>query len=619
MDNAVTEKPFFAYRLPYGESLFHDWETLEKIAGAGVDLIAISPMNTANNAGDPYSPYPPVWRWDESYDWDSLEQQFRDVDARHPRARFLVGIDLNTPLWLARNLRTDSFHDLSEISLNPRWQELTLKYLRAFIDYCEKHWPGRVYGYVLACGATMEWLEYGAAAPGRLKSAHYRDYCRTHGWEELPAPTYEEIGRGEHGYIRDPQREKHITQWLRYCNSLVADLAGLFISTARECTRENEKIGVFYGYLFDQTANGHLECEQVFADPATRPDFVIAAACNQDRELGHAGGHAHTYHLLKRHGISFVHEIDRITSTTALRVSKFINYSGGIWEHWQNTAEDIAGMHREMAMTLIHGHSLWWFNIWGQSYASAEVRAEIANMRRVWEENSGRQGATRAEILFVFDPESIYHIASSEYPEWPEFQNVLGHKLRHALSAAGYPWDTAVWNDLPHIDLSQYRMVIFQNLVVTDAARRELLREKICTNGRTVLWSFAAGIIADGVYDEKNVEALTGCPYGGTEMRRHDFPEWHSAYCGDPRSLTAEALKKLMEEAGLYRPCPGGAFWRSENLLMVHRVQGGKTEITLPRPAEKITELFSGREITVGGDRFTDDFASPDTKLYRLG
>ena len=106
--NHLTEPPWMIYRLPYGKFLKQDTEALETMKKAGIDLVAISPMNTANAFGEPYSVYPPIWNFDDSYDFTSLDQHIADVLTIHPNARFFCAIDLNSPLWLADSPSTPS-------------------------------------------------------------------------------------------------------------------------------------------------------------------------------------------------------------------------------------------------------------------------------------------------------------------------------------------------------------------------------------------------------------------------------------------------------------------------------------------------------------------------------
>jgi hypothetical protein len=51
-------------------------------------------------------------------------------------------------------------------------------------------------------------------------------------------------------------------------------------------------------------------------------------------------------------------------------------------------------------------------------------------------------------------------------------------------------------------------------------------------------------------------------------------------------------------------------------MLAVHVKDGGKAEVKLPRKAKKVVDLLTGRTVAEDADRITDEFASPDTKIY---
>ena len=93
-------EPWMIYRLPYGKFLKQDTEALKTMREAGINLVSISPMNTTNAFGEPYCIYPPIWQYDESYDFSSLDQHIADVLELNPDARFFCAVDLNSPLWL---------------------------------------------------------------------------------------------------------------------------------------------------------------------------------------------------------------------------------------------------------------------------------------------------------------------------------------------------------------------------------------------------------------------------------------------------------------------------------------------------------------------------------------
>lgn len=595
-------QPLICYRLPYGKNLHTDWETLEFMSGLGLDAVVVSPMNVENYAGQPYSDYPPIWCWDNGYDFDSLDRQFSDVLAHSHDARIITVVDLNTPRWLSRRLELDSFEDLSDLVQEPNWHQTTMNYLRAFVSYCEQKYPDLVIGYIPACGATLEWIDHRSLTPGRLKSLNYAAYCREHGWPERPIPTFDRTARSTHGHVRDPQAEADVIQFQRYVNAVEADFAIEVNRELRRLIRPDKLVGSFFGYLHGMDSNGHLDALRVF-DTAP-PDFVIGASCNCDHTSGSAGSTTALRHTLERRGIRFMHEIDRLTDTSPDRISPFIRCVGPFWRRWETPEAAAAGLRRESAMALICNNAMWYFNIWGHSYHSPAVRAALADSARIWHEHAGRSGGSAAEILLVFDIESNFHVNTVDVPDWPRFQNLLGHELRFALSQSRYAADSAEWSDLEHIDLSQYRMIIFQNPTVLTAGRRQFLEEKVLTGGRLIVWGLPPGVIRDNRHTGQPAEFAPG--------------DYTAITPADPAELTPERLRELAAAAGVHEYAPGCAAWASGEYLMITRSapESGLVEITLRSPATAVTELFSNREIPVDGAKFTDMFAADDTRLY---
>ena len=597
-------KNFLAYRLPYGRGLHQDWDTLEEMRRIGVDVICISPMNTNNLGGDPYSDYPMIWQWFGGYDFDSLERQIRDVLKHHPEAKILAVIDLNTPVWLSRALQCDSFINLTEAIAHPEWKKHVFDYLRAFIGFCERHHADHMLGYIPAAGGTLEWYE-DIFSHGMHKSLNYPAFCRAHGWPELPIPDYGKICRSEHDFIRDPELEASTIQFLRYGNCLIADFVSELIREMRKLMRKDELIGIFYGYVFGLHSLGHNEFEHAF--DTEKPDFTIGASCNCDRKLGHSGGYTAMLHAIRRRGIGHFHEIDRITSTTQLQVSKFKTYQGTAWTRWKTTAETIAGLRREAGMALINGFSAWFFNIWGQSYTDPAVRKDLAITSRIWKKYANSSSGSSSDILFVADTESNYHVKSTETPDWHRLQNRLAHMLRNNISAAGLGCDQTLFSDLEHADLAQYKVIIFQNPTVLTDERIRILREKVLKSGRTIIWGIAPGTILNGKYTGKAYDFGTG-----------DFT---GILPSDPEELTAELLRELMLKAGVHEYAPGCAQWASKEFLLLNRAPDaeiGELEVTLRRDAERVTELYSGKVIPVVDRKFKDMFAAPETKLYLI-
>ena len=166
------KKPCFAYR-----SFWPEFAAMGQFRDAGVDTVCIFAANTDNSLGQPYSKYPPVWRWFGKYDFDSLNKQYDDVLAVNPNADFICMIDLNTPIWLQRQLalrghsaECESFTMLSCACANPAWRKATGEYLEAVVKHMETRYGDRIRAYLLACGQTDEWMDYSRGVAGRTKT-----------------------------------------------------------------------------------------------------------------------------------------------------------------------------------------------------------------------------------------------------------------------------------------------------------------------------------------------------------------------------------------------------------------------------------------------------------------
>jgi len=604
------------YRQPYGKHRREDFETLKFMGEVGIDIVSISSLNTADSLGNQYVDAPLIWPWFDTYNFDSLDAQIEEVFHYHPNAKILCTVDLNTPLWLTRQLGVDSFYSLSEIVHNETWRQHATNYMRAFLKHAEGKYGDRMEGYILACGATLEWLEHHAEQNGRLKDVAFKRYLREKGLGDLPVPNLDDIlttTRG--GYIRDPEKEKYVIEWFRFIGQSVADAVIHFTTEARKCIRPEAKIGVFYGSVFDVYNFPQSDFERVYQ--VAPPDFMIGAACNSIPDIGSTSGFICASKKMQRMGIGYLHECDRITSTTDMKISDFVTIKReGIWNSWRTPVEDVAGFRREISLCLVENFSFWAFNIWGQSYKTPELRAAIREIVPVWKKYSGKSSGSTAQVLVVADMESNYHTC---HLNW-EYQYALGWGFRRGFMREGIPFDTALTTDLEFIDFGQYRLIVVQNPLCMTPEEEKLFRKKVCGGGRTVVWCMPPGAIHDGKFDPDHAETISGIPASTKELAVKEFADWTSVFVGDPLKFHDDAFsRQLFEMSNPHIYCENAAVRHSKEFLMVHCKEGGVRKITLPEKEGKITEVFSGRVVAENTDTFTDLFETPDTKLYYFG
>lgn len=605
---------FFAYR-----SFWPELETVRRFGEIGINTVAVFPSNTCNSLGEPYSKYPPNWLWFDTYDFEPVKRQFDDLLSANPNAEFLVMLDLNSPLWLTRQLYAvngDSYANLSEAVSIPRWREATGTYCDALVDFLEEHYGSRIRAYIPACGSTDEWMDLCDGGAGKYKSERYRAWCREKGLpvpDDVPARSR----RGRFGFenvLRDPATDAESIRYWRFTSSLVCDTIREFADRVRKrCGREIEP-GVFYGYILelggDWVKKGHLAYQELLASGSI--DFLISPGTYEHRKIGDGGGFMVPMGTVRRFGRNYLHECDQRTHCFNPNLSRAVRLE---FQHWQDEAEDIAGMRREMALSLIHHTSLWWFDMWGGYYQSPAVFDNLARMKELWDRYSGDDSPGRAEIALVVDPDGAA-LVNDEAAGADRFHR----DLCHLLNRVGAPFEAVSFDDLLEPGAAEkYKFLVFASIFELSEERLRRYRERIAGGGRTILWLYAAGI-SDGIQIqlERNRE-LAGVPFGTPGLSLTEYDSHRTLYLCRPEELTVPLLRQAVRDAGVH-------IWTEEEapvfanarLAAFHTARGGERSLMFPAEVAAVTELFSGRRFELRNHCLAYPFDTPDTVLFEL-
>ena len=592
-------------------------------AEMGVKLRAFGICNTDNAFGNPYSDYPPIWLGPGKYDFAPLEQMVGDLLAASPDARFLCLLDLNTPRWLARDQHIDSFTALTHAAAIERWHIEVKDYLAALVPYLERRWGDRIDAYSLMAGQTTEWFEFGAGThSSEAKDAAWRRWCERRGvahGDTVPSITALRAAAFE-GAIYDPATERDKIEYWRFHNALVADTLLEFAHVLRGLAGRDKEIGAFFGYglICNQGLGsiGHLDYGRVAASPDI--DWFSSPATYTDRACGFGTGSMAIAGTLRRHGKRVLHEIDFWPET---RTPPWKH-----WVYWSRPEETVAGNVREAAFALVNGASWWWFDMWGGMYANSDVRRRIARFAELHARFAAALPPPEADILVVFDPDSAYGVVdpffgegNGQCPDGFSPAQGCGEALRNVVNRIGAVYDTCSFDDLPHIDLSRFRLVCLPGVWTITPEKARVLRDCVCRDGRTVLWTYAPGVSDGSSLDAARVETWAGVPFKTSGIATTARDGWTSAYAYDWRLLTPEAVRGVAKAAGcffhtdeLLPVCSNG------QLLAVHCGDGGTRRIRLRRRCSRVIDLLDGREVSADCQEFSDTFASPDTKLYEL-
>jgi len=603
---------------------FHSYQrdlaTVRRFGELGIGTVTCFPANTLSSVGVPYSPYPPVWIGPNMYDFDSLDRQFADLIAANPNAKIVCEVDLNTPAWWPRWLgragnRDDSFTKLGKAAASEEWRKDTGEYLRSLLEHIESRYQNRVIAYVLTCGMTLEWQDFSLGEESVSRRAAWRQWMIDRGRPDpVDIPPASVRDHVTHGVFRDPVDDALAVDYWRFHHELVAETILYYARAAQAVIRHRVPIGVYYGYIMEHGAGrllreGHLGFDRVIASPDV--DFFLAPGSYYDRQIGGASGFMVCLGSIRRHGKGFVHEVDHRTHT-ALSVTLMGQPVPGHQSGFPDEAGAIAGLRREFALAVTSGTAMWWFDMFGRWYEGDAVLQEIARMKNLWDRFTD-PGRPVAEVAVIVDAESMYYL-SADAP----FYNQLLYLQRHGLGRIGAPYEVYSFADLPALDLSRFKLVLFPNLFVVDGERRDQLRQKVCQADRTVVWVYAPGIISDGRYDPAGVERLTGIPFGSDGIVEREMDGWRSVLSPQP-NLSAETLRSLAEKAGVHiYSVAGEPVYATDRLIALHTASGGPRRILLPRKAARVVEVFSNRVIAENAREITLELRSPDTVLLEL-
>ncbi len=615
---AAQRTALFSYR-----SFWPEFAAMRQFKDAGVNTVCVFAANTDNSLGQPYCKYPPVWRWFGKYDFDSLDKQFDDVLAVNPDADFICMIDLNTPIWLQRQLalrghsaECESFTMLSCACANPDWRKPTAEYLEAVIKHMEARYGDRVRAYLLACGQTDEWMDYSRGVAGRTKTQAWKAWLQTHGKTEVPVPALDRLDRASfENLIRDPATEQDVVDYAEFTGDIIADTVLEFAAKARALIPKQRQIGMFFGYIVELTNSrmvwaGHLEYERLYASPDI--DFFISPGTYGDRPMGGGSGFMVPNGTRRLGNKGFLHEIDHRTPTYNVKLDEFVSI--GWMVPWKDQVETNAGLKREFALAIINQTSLWCFDMWGGVFQTPETMQVIAQSKKLWDQYLAAPLKTRAQVAMVVDPHSARYL-NDRHAVIPQ----IYQGTRNKLNRLGAPFEIFSFNDLPRADLGPYRLLIFPGLFVVTREKLDVLQRHVFNNDRTVLFAFAPGICDGRCLDPEQVTKLTGTAFKTPGVSTVQRDGWRAVYVPAYEDITPEMLRQVAVEAGVTIVCQDPVpVYANERLVAIHTAQGGEKTITLPGDCRQVRELYTGQVIPVSQRQFSYTFQTPDTALFEM-
>ncbi len=615
---------------------------------------------------------PVGWVGPDQYDYTDTDHYLNLLFTHCPDALFLPRVKLNVPEGWCEAHPEDVFvyaggpRTLDEIKAmigtevhgshptkptdllalqsfsSEQWKKDAAEAFRRFIHHVEESpWADRIIGYHVAYGTSGETSQWGSWDSNPRHKGDYGinatkaflKYAAERGkhYDDLPAiderfhikegeishrfhvgtPTLEQL------FFHTEQDERCIV-YSEFTRDSNMDALETFCKVVKDIVPQ-KVVGVFHGYIIEPEVCANMQhtgFDRLLNSPYI--DFVAGPkgynrVSPTDPGLGQAVPNSVNRKKL------WVDEIDNRTHLCTWRGPKDFPAA--------NFDQTRAVYWREFTKNVVFNQGYWWMDLGGGWLDSEEIQNEVKLLNEtsqaLYRESEGQHRV--AEVLMVINENTMHHLR----PNF-ELHRAVIHHTGSVLKECGVPVDFYRTADLPELDLSPYKMIVFLNAFYEDAAKLQDILSKTSPDCH-IVWNYAAGILdkTNGSFGFENIRKLTGFslgeyPYGGIkEYEKSCYPVLYVkpedgiaplAHYSDgnikaaarkaegrthilnaqPISLTVERAREWLTAAGVHLYAPGYCVVNTDNRFLYALSEKSQTvKINFKQPTT-CRNLFTG-------------------------
>ena len=522
-----------------------------------------------------------LWKKGKKLSVELAQKQVRGVLEVCPKAAFFFRLHLNPPEWwmeehleesvaydsisatndpspgFSRVLTDDPRHPIRASMASQLWKEVMTEQLQAFCTLFSKTQEGnKLVGIQVAYGIYGEWHQWGLHQQETdfsqnmlthfqewLKAKYVTETALQRAWgvpgisfQKVKIPNSEERKINSKNTFRDPIQGRKVIDYYECQHGLIAQTIIDFCQTIKDTWPRPIITGTFYGYFFSvfnrQAAGGHLALQKMLTadaiDYLSGPQVYYPEEGNQPGEPYRSRCLNHSILL---NGKLWLDEYDQQPRRTW---PYFAFHDNANYE--KIVQENVAQLQRSVAFSLLKGQGLWFYDF-GPSGMHLNKRnqynsqsgtsgywdhptylQEIGRLKRFADQLLHQEYKSLAEVLVVYDTESIFYLPSTKANPCPITEHLLNWS-NLAMHYSGALFDQTHLDDLAKVHLGRYKVVIFMNTFLMDTRERELIQAKVATDNRHVVWVYAPSIL-DG--KELNIEQVSTITEIDLDTFHHD-------------------------------------------------------------------------------------------------
>ena len=119
---------------------------------------------------------------------------------------------------------------------------------------------------------------------------------------------------------------------------------------------------------------------------------------------------------------------------------------------------------------------------------------QIGRLKSFADELLHEEYQSLADVLVVYDTESIYHMPSTQEVSCPVTEQVINWSTL-ALYYSGCLFDQIHLDDLEKVELNKYKAIIFMNTFLLNEKEKSYIQSKVAGGDRHLVWIYAPGYI----------------------------------------------------------------------------------------------------------------------------
>ncbi len=422
---------------------------------------------------------------------------------------------------------------------SPLWRRMAAAGLRDLAAHVlASGYADRIVGYCL-CGAGGEWLDYWDYSPvardgfRRWLRRHYQEHDAQlrDAWRDPRAafdsaelPHWNEFFQADLGLFHDPARSRRLMDYFEFYHEDLAAAASELAGVLKKAVHGRQLVGLWNGYFFfpgwSPPESGIFRRRQgafdkLLADPSI--DFFVAPYSYRERHPGGVFLPQFLNDSMRLHGKLAITEEDTRTSLVP-QVEDRYNPArsqtpsvtiGDTFGLAPTVEETVAVLKRNFAGCFSKpGHGLWYYCLGnnGGWYEHPALRDTLRRLRQI-AEHELRAERSASQIAVIVSNRSLWYMKLTRFVD-----DLIMRQMTEGLLRVGAPCDVYLDTDLQHprFPFDQYRLYVFLNTFYLDAAQRRLIKRRVEARGRTVLWIFAPGLIAEQSLSLERLCDLTG-------------------------------------------------------------------------------------------------------------